>query len=114
MASDVVYEDFAAENLQIHYREHQKWFFLPDQKPTEAFMFKSADSEDCVAKGKPTLPGICVANSLLTKAACPHAGFFNPSVKYGEVPRESIDLRAFVLYADLPEYPPTHNARFEA
>lgn len=38
----------------------------------------------------------------------------NPNVKPDELPRESIDLRAFVLYANLEKYPPTRNARFEA
>jgi len=43
---------------------------------------------------------------MLTEIACPHAAFHNPKVASDELPRESIDCRAFVFYIDLPEYPP--------
>lgn len=51
MASDVVYDDFAAENLQIHYADDQEWYFLPDQLASESIIFKSADSDTSVAQG---------------------------------------------------------------
>jgi len=43
---------------------------------------------------------------MLTEKASPHAAFYNPKVAPDELPRESIDCRAFVFYIDLPEYPP--------
>jgi hypothetical protein len=43
---------------------------------------------------------------MLTDKASPHAAFYNPKVTPDELPRESIDCRAFVFYIDLPEYPP--------
>ena len=43
---------------------------------------------------------------MLTEEASPHAAFYNPKVAPNELPRESIDCRAFVFYIDLPKYPP--------
>ncbi|PVH83071.1 hypothetical protein DL98DRAFT_558939 [Cadophora sp. DSE1049] len=88
MAGDLVYESFATENLQVMHNADQKWFYLPDQTTTEVLIFKSADSEHSDAP------------------ASPHAAFHNPKVTPEELPRESIDCRAFVFYIDLPEYPP--------
>ncbi|KAH7380833.1 hypothetical protein BKA64DRAFT_697825 [Cadophora sp. MPI-SDFR-AT-0126] len=88
MAGDLVYENFATENLQVMHNVDQKWFYLPDQTTTEVLIFKSADSEHSDAP------------------ASPHAAFYNPKVTPDELPRESIDCRAFVFYVDLPEYPP--------
>ncbi|PMD20216.1 hypothetical protein NA56DRAFT_671594 [Hyaloscypha hepaticicola] len=88
MAGDIVYENFVTENLQIMHNSDQKWFYLPDQTTSEVLIFKSADSEHSDAP------------------ASPHAAFYNPKVAPDELPRESIDCRAFVFYIDLPEYPP--------
>lgn len=43
--TDVVYEDFVAENGLMQYREAQMWFYLADQDSSEVLVFKAADSE---------------------------------------------------------------------
>lgn len=52
MAGDLVYEDFAVENLQVLHNPKQRWYYLPDQEVSEALIFKSADSAHCDAPGK--------------------------------------------------------------
>lgn len=112
MAGDIVYDNFATENLQIMHNTDQKWFYLPDQSTSEALIFKSADSEHSQAPGESRLlfplseNDLSITYETLTEIACPHAAFYNPNVASDELPRESIDCRAVVFYIDLPEYPP--------
>lgn len=87
ISSDVVFDDFVTENLQIFHSPNFQWYYLPDHHPDEALIFKSSDSE----------PGEGVG--------CPHSGFYNPKVNQGEL-RESLDCRTFVFFADLDNYPP--------
>lgn len=42
---DIVQVDRVTENMQIHYNEKQKWYYLSDQMPSEMMLFKNADSE---------------------------------------------------------------------
>lgn len=84
--SDVIFDDFVTENLQIFHSDNFQWYYLPDQNTWEVLIFKSGDSE----------PGQGVG--------CPHSGFHNPRAK-GEL-RQSIDCRTFVFFAELDEYPP--------
>jgi hypothetical protein len=46
MASDFVDSWGYSENIQVHYSEKQKWYYLENQMPNELLVFKSADSED--------------------------------------------------------------------
>ncbi|KAI0396028.1 hypothetical protein F5Y17DRAFT_420865 [Xylariaceae sp. FL0594] len=85
--SDVVFDDFVTENIQIYHNPAMQWYYLPDQESWEALIFKSADSVGP------------------RSTACPHSGFYNPSASKEER-RESLDCRCFVFYADLDEYPP--------
>ncbi|KAG8667967.1 hypothetical protein FPOAC1_012809 [Fusarium poae] len=43
--SDIVFDDFFTENLQVLYSSNLQWYYLPDQETWEALIFKSADSE---------------------------------------------------------------------
>jgi hypothetical protein len=112
MAGDIVYENFVTENLQVMHNPDQKWFYLPDQTTSEVLIFKSADSEHSDAPGKSPYatilrgPTFLSIYDMLIRKASPHAAFYNPRAARDELPRESIDCRAFVFYADLPEYPP--------
>ncbi|KAI9733661.1 MAG: hypothetical protein M1834_003263 [Cirrosporium novae-zelandiae] len=108
MAGDIVFRDWATENMQVRYNPMQKWYYLPDHIPSEVLIFKSADSEGDGANGELEIfnQHYLRIRYALTSKVCPHAGFFNPQVRKHELPRESIDCRAFVLYADLDEYPP--------
>ena len=43
-AADVVLKDKVSDNLQVHYDEGQKWYYLQDQESTELLIFRQADS----------------------------------------------------------------------
>ena len=49
--SDVVFDDFVTENLQILYNPDFQWYYLPDHNTWEALIFKSGDSEKGKAAG---------------------------------------------------------------
>jgi hypothetical protein len=49
--SDIVFDDFFTENLQVLYSSNLQWYYLPDQETWEALIFKSADSEKSQAPG---------------------------------------------------------------
>lgn len=42
--SDVVFDDFVTENIQIYHDPDMRWYYLPDHESWEALIFKSADS----------------------------------------------------------------------
>ena len=56
MPGDIVYTDWATENLQVHYNDRQQWYYLPDQTVDEVLIFKSAESSPDKSQGKWTLP----------------------------------------------------------
>ncbi|AEO67444.1 uncharacterized protein THITE_2088932 [Thermothielavioides terrestris NRRL 8126] len=87
MPGDIVYTDWATENLQVHHSDRHKWYYLPDQTVDEVLIFKSGESSSAKVQ------------------AVPHGSFYNPRVQAGEPPRESIDSRFFVLFAPLEKYP---------
>jgi len=88
MPADIVFPDWVTENLQIHHNSSHEWYWLADQTPSELLIFKSADSDPD------------------SNPASPHAGFYNRNVGPDDAPRQSIDCRTFVFYADLEEWPP--------
>lgn len=52
MPGDIVYPDWATENLQVHYNPNHKWYYLPDQTVDEVLIFKSAESSPSKCQGK--------------------------------------------------------------
>jgi len=82
MAGDVVDRDAVFENTQVHYNPEQKWFYLPNQLPSELLIFKNADSESRFG----ATPGI------------PHASFNNPYTADSDIRRESIEFRVLVSW----------------
>ena len=44
-------------------------------------------------------------SSPLITVACPHTGFLNPQTDPSEPPRESIECRAILFFADVDELP---------
>ena len=42
--ADLVYADYVVENCQVYYRKEQKWYYLRDQVPSEALVFRQTDS----------------------------------------------------------------------
>jgi len=86
MASDVIYPNYLAENRLLHFNDRQNWYWLPDQTTDEVLLFKAVDSDE--SRSRP----------------CPHGAFPLPSQDKASPPRESIDVRLLVMYADM-EYP---------
>ncbi|KAF2226463.1 hypothetical protein BDZ85DRAFT_191401 [Elsinoe ampelina] len=85
IAADAVYEQYVAENAIVHFSPNFRWYFLPHQTEDEILLFKCADSRTPEIKG------------------CPHTAFDwkHDGERY---PRESIDLRLLVMFADV-DYP---------
>ncbi|KAH8591827.1 hypothetical protein B0O99DRAFT_690373 [Bisporella sp. PMI_857] len=80
---DLVYSDYVVENMQTYHTDQQKWFFMSDQLPNEAWVFLQADSN----------PGA---------VPVPHVAIPLPEASPGAFPsRESIELRALVYYEAL-------------
>ena len=51
MPGDIVYTNFVTENVQVCHNSRQPWYYLSDQMPNEALLFKSAESLRGVAQG---------------------------------------------------------------
>ncbi|TGO51364.1 hypothetical protein BOTNAR_0359g00140 [Botryotinia narcissicola] len=83
--ADAVYERVVAEYCMVHHNPAQSWYYLREQKPTEALIFKATDSN---------------AESI---SRCAHGSFYLPETK-NTIPRESIDVRVLVMDADI-DYP---------
>jgi len=73
--------------MQVHHNTGQRWYYLPDQKVDECWIFKNVDS------------------AMEAGGQCPHSAFKDPNTRANDPTRESIDVRAFVLYADLEPFP---------
>lgn len=50
--ADIVYPNWVTENVQVHYNEAQRWYYLPKQMPSEVLVFTSAHSDDARLEGK--------------------------------------------------------------
>lgn len=44
-AADLVYTDYVVENRQIYHKPGQKWYYISDQRPDEAWIFRQSDSK---------------------------------------------------------------------
>ncbi|KAL3477394.1 hypothetical protein BJX99DRAFT_226210 [Aspergillus californicus] len=75
---DEVYADDVLESYQVHYNAGQRWYYLSNQMTTEMLVFKSADSE--------------------IQGTVPHGAFQHPLYANDPEGRQSIELRALVVY----------------
>jgi hypothetical protein len=76
---DLVYDDYVVENMQLHYTNDQKWYYISDQGQDEAWVFVQSDSD-----------------SFKTRAGVPHSSFPLPASSTPPLPRESIEIRCLV------------------
>ncbi|KAF9740277.1 hypothetical protein PMIN06_010400 [Paraphaeosphaeria minitans] len=76
---DEVFPTVANEVFQVHYSPSHKWYWVPDQLDSEIAIFQAYDSE----KGQ--------------ELAVPHCSF-DLGARGSGVPRQSIEVRAFVFY----------------
>ena len=44
MAADAVFEAKVTENIQVHYDEAHRWYYLADQEASELLVFRQAES----------------------------------------------------------------------
>ncbi|PVH93911.1 hypothetical protein DM02DRAFT_603318 [Periconia macrospinosa] len=84
LASDIVFPDHYTENVQVHYSPKHKWYYVSEQQPHEALLFKT------------------VYDKVL---GCPHGSFPIKSDRKECAPRESIDTRILVSFAKLDPFP---------
>ncbi|KAM0812183.1 putative Methyltransferase [Seiridium cardinale] len=98
MASDFVDSWGYSENMQVHFNEGQRWYYLRNQMPNELLVFKSGDSgdgEDGVFSGESLL---LLYRSGADKKGAPHASFHNPWTTSTDLPRESLEIRLLATY----------------
>ncbi|KAF2727238.1 hypothetical protein EJ04DRAFT_506033 [Polyplosphaeria fusca] len=81
MGVDIVTREGFSENAQLYYNPKHTWYYLSDQKSTEATLFCQIDTDmGHRAEG--------VA----------HTGFQHANATNSSLPRESVEVRAFVYY----------------
>jgi len=80
IAADVVSRTGYTENIQVYYNPKHQWYYLSGQKSTELAIFCQGDT------------------NYVDRKCVPHCGFRNPLSDSNELPRESIEARAFVFY----------------
>lgn len=76
---DEVFPTVANEVFQVYHNPNHRWFYVPDQLDSEVSIFNAYDSE----KGQ--------------QLAVPHCSFDLGEAGSG-IPRQSIEVRAFVFY----------------
>lgn len=81
LAVDEVFSKVANEVYQVLHNPNHKWYYIPDQLDTEVAIFAGYDSR----QGQ--------------DVAVPHCAFDLGDASSGE-PRQSIEVRAFVMYTD--------------
>jgi hypothetical protein len=80
IVSDLVYRDRVGETYALGFNPAQHWYHFPRLTPDEAILIKGYDSAEGVAR------------------FTPHSAFDDPGSRAGAPERESIEVRALVLY----------------
>jgi hypothetical protein len=80
LPSDLVYENWVGETYAVAYNPQHRWYWYPQQKPTEATLLKIYDSATDVAR--------------LTA----HTAFDDPNSAPDAPPRRSIEIRALLFW----------------
>lgn len=80
IATDQVFPDRTGEIYHLAHRAGQRWYYAPGMTPDEALLIKGWDSD----------PG----RARFT----PHSAFDPPDARPGAAPRESIEVRTYVIF----------------
>lgn len=64
MPGDIVFREFATENLQVHYSPSHTWYWLPRQTVDEVLIFKSAESDATCTQGMSLNGGMIFLSKL--------------------------------------------------
>ena len=97
--TDYVRRDDVQETMYLLHNDRQKWYYLSRQTPDEVLLIKIYDSSLAVkAISKPyphhSSTYIRASSSIID---CPHSSFFHSKIPPTAVPRQSIEVRAFVF-----------------
>jgi hypothetical protein len=84
IASDLVFRDRRGETYNLVYNPSQRWFYAPAMGTDEVLLIKCFDSRDDGAVAR----------------FAPHTAFVDPTAPADAPPRESIELRAFLIFGD--------------
>lgn len=84
IASDLVFRDRRGETYNLVYNPGQRWFYAPQMRADEVLLLKCFDSREDGAVAR----------------FAPHAAFIDPTAPRDAPPRESIELRAFVIFGE--------------
>jgi hypothetical protein len=82
VASDLVFRDRRGETYNLIYNPGQRWFYAPAMRTDEVLLLKCFDSRDDGAVAR----------------FAPHTAFTDPTTPANAPPRESIELRTFVIF----------------
>jgi len=77
--TDTVRRHYQGANMYMLHRDAHKWYYLRQQQPDEALIFKQFDTAACEA------------------SCCPHSSFNQSDIPVDALPRESIELRVIVF-----------------
>jgi len=84
IASELVYRDRRGETYNLAYNPGQRWFYAPEMRADEVLLLKCFDSRD---------------DGAVSRFA-PHTAFTNPTAPADAPPRESIELRTFLIFGE--------------
>jgi hypothetical protein len=84
VASELVYRDRRGETYNLVYNPSQRWFYAPEMRADEVLLLKCFDSRD---------------DGAVSRFA-PHTAFTDPTAPQGAPPRESIELRTFLIFGE--------------
>jgi hypothetical protein len=84
IASDLVFRDRRGEIYNVAYNPGQRWFYAPEMRTDEVLLLKCFDSRDDGAVAR----------------FAPHTAFIDPTAPAHAPPRESIELRAYLIFGE--------------
>ncbi len=84
IASELVYRDRRGETYNLAYNPSQRWFYAPEMRADEVLLLKCFDSRD---------------DGAVSRFA-PHTAFSDPTAPADAPPRESIELRTFLIFGE--------------
>ena len=84
IASDLVFRDRRGETYNLVYNPGQRWFYAPEMRADEVLLIKCFDSRDDGAVAR----------------FAPHTAFVDPAALQDAPPRESIELRTFLIFEE--------------
>jgi hypothetical protein len=92
---DIVDRDEVLENVHVYHRKRHAWCYLEGQEDTELLIFRQADTLQ-KGFGKLFCCDMILSFFSYTLPGTPHCAIFNPAAPTDCLPRESIEVVAFI------------------